>query len=291
MKYKESDGNLIISELRHFDIAQIFGCGQNFRFEHQGGNVFKGVAFGEVLTIEQNENNVILHDISEQGLRDRWLNFFALDEDYDQIRSMLDTDEFMHRALEYGMGIRILKQDLWEMLISFIISQNNNIPRIRKIVRTICDTYGSAIANNAQQFRTFPTIEQMERITCEDLLQLGLGYRAAYVEDAVKKIAWGEIDLNKLRRTNTCDARQTLMGIKGVGGKVADCIMLFGMSRYEVCPHDVWVKRIFTEKYGIEHIDEKKGYLLAEAKWGKYAGIAQQFLFYCERENSKTSAK
>jgi N-glycosylase/DNA lyase len=194
----------------------------------------------------------------------------------------------MLRALQYGKSIRILKQDPWEMLISFIVSQNNNIPRIKKIIQALCENFGTEIISENERNFTFPAPVQLERATQNELKQIGLGYRDGYIMDAISKISWGEIDLDRIQKSDTGQARSELMKIKGVGGKVADCILLFGLSRYEACPHDVWVKRIFSEKYRIEKINEKKGYEFAQKKWGAYAGIAQQYLFYYEREHYKS---
>ena len=198
---------------------------------------------------------------------------------------MLNTDPTIDKALCFGWGLRLLKQDLWEMLISFIISQNNNIPRIKKNIQALCEYAGTPLQKNGFHSHSFPTLTQMRHIAENQLKDLGVGYRAAYIVDAVQRIDNGEIDLASLQNKDTQQAREILMQIKGIGGKVADCILLFGMSRYEVCPHDTWVKRIFSEKYHIQNINEKRGYAFARSKWGGYAGIAQQYLFYCEREH------
>ncbi len=290
MQLKEDKGNILIENAVHFDIDHIFYSGQIFRFEKSTDNIFTTAAYGRILKIGQKENQVTFYNVTMQEFERQWFHFFALDENYDEIIRAVNTDEIMLRALEYGRGIRILKQDLWEMMISFIVSQNNNIPRIKKIIQTLCENFGSKIVEGNDIQFAFPTIAQLENITQDEFKEIGLGYRDSYIADAVCKVGWGEIDLEMIKKMDTMQARAELMKIKGVGGKVADCILLFGLSRYEVCPHDVWVKRIFSEKYGVEKICEKTGYEFARKKWGKYAGIAQQYLFYCERENYKKQA-
>ncbi len=286
MKYKAEDRHIIIANIDHFDIRQIFDCGQNFRFEQTAENTYTGIAFGKILKIEQNNDTVILYDTTLDAFEKIWKNFLALDEDYDAIKKTINSDIHMDRALQYGWGIRILKQDFWEMLISFILSQNNNIPRIKKIIDALCKYAGHPIGKESYQSYTFPTLKDLSDVSEEDLRELGMGYRAAYIKDAVDKFNSGELDIKAISELKTPDAKEQLMKIKGVGAKVADCILLFGMSRYDVCPQDVWVKRIFTETYQIKDLTVKKGYAFADQKWGKYSGLAQQYLFYCARENT-----
>lgn len=273
----------------YFDLDQIFNCGQNFRFDQKRDGSYCGVALGQTLHLKQQDNTLILYDTDEKTYEEIWMTYFALDVDYGMIRKQLDTDLPMHRALAYGYGIRILKQDLWEMIVTFLISQNNNIPRIKKIVTALCITFGSPAVIEQEILFTFPTPQQLSFVTEAALKSIGLGYRAPYLTDAVRTVSDDASFLQQLVSLPTCEAREKLMRIKGIGGKVADCILLFALARYEVCPHDVWVKRIFENTYGITGITEKKGYALAEDKWGEYAGIAQQFLFHYERHHRDTN--
>ena len=286
MKYKAENNHIIITNIEHFNIRQIFDCGQNFRFQQTAENTYTGVAFEKILKIEQSNDTVILYDTDPDDFENIWKSFLALDEDYDTIKRSINSDIHMDRALNYGWGIRILKQDFWEMLISFMISQNNNIPRIKKIIDALCQFAGKPIAKDGYQSYTFPTFKDLSRVSDKDLRALGMGYRATYIKDAVEKFYSGTLDLKTIRELETPIAKEQLMQIKGIGEKVADCILLFGMSRYDVCPQDVWVKRIFTETYQIKNLTPKKGYAFADQKWGKYSGLAQQYLFYCARENT-----
>jgi N-glycosylase/DNA lyase len=274
---------LTVPRPNYFDLDEIFSCGQTFRFEKQNDGSYLGVACGRILRIKQEFDSLIFWDTSEEEFRTVWQTYFALDQDYASIRARIDTDEAMHLALRFGAGIRILRQDLWEMLITFLISQNNNIPRIKKIIFSLCSLLGTPTEAYGVPLSFFPTPQQLSQATDETLRAAGVGYRADYLRDASRRIAEGSFSLDTLSHLPTCEARELLMDIKGVGGKVADCILLFGMARYEACPHDVWVKRIFEHTYGISGINEKKGYALAYEKWGNYAGIAQQFLFHRER--------
>ena len=286
MKYQTKNNHIIMKDIEHFDVHQIFKCGQNFRFEQTAENTYTGIAFGKILKLEQNNDTVILYDTTLDDFENIWKSFLALDEDYNAIKKAINSDMHMDLALQYGWGIRILKQDFWEMLISFILSQNNNIPRIKKIIDALCKYAGNPIDKDGYQTYTFPSLKDLSDVSEENLRKLGMGYRAAYIKDAVEKFSSGELDLKAIQELETLDAKKQLMKIKGVGEKVADCILLFGMSRYDVCPQDVWVKRIFTEIYQIKDLTVKKGYAFADQKWGKYSGLAQQYLFYCARENT-----
>ncbi|NLW70962.1 MAG: DNA-3-methyladenine glycosylase 2 family protein [Eubacteriaceae bacterium] len=272
-------GDTIIENLTDFELSRIFDCGQCFRFARSCENQWTGAAFSRKLTALQTGDRLILKDTSLADFYDIWEGFFDLKCDYSLIREAISTDETINEAIKKGYGIRILNQDTWECLISFIISQNNNIPRIKKIIEALCERYGEDMGG----IKAFPTPQALAAVCVEELHSLGTGYRDEYISLAARSVAEGRLDLNKLNAMETPEARSTLLSLKGIGGKVADCILLFGMGRKEVCPHDVWVKRIFAEKYGITAVTEKKGYELAKGKWGQYAGVAQQYLFYSER--------
>jgi len=268
-----------------FDLIKTFESGQNFRYTIEK-DWLTVVVEHRVLQAKQEKNNLTLKSIQSEDFS-FWMHYLSLDEDYDVYLKNLCTDAPMAHALETGQGIRILKQSLWETTVCFILSQNNNIPRIKKLVEALCTTYGEPIDHESQVFYTLPTPEVLAEIPKEDLRLLGVGYRDRYLIDAAKRFAGGEIKEEHLKDASTADARKILMTIDGVGGKVADCILLFGLRRYEVCPHDVWVKRIFKEQYGLEKVSEKNGYALARERWGAYAGLAQQFLFYTARQPKK----
>ena len=278
------EGTEVISD--DLDIAQTFDCGQCFRFTKKDDGTYGGTAFGRYLSVKEENGGMLLRGVSMDEFSSVWKDFFDLDTDYTAIKEKLRTDDIIIRAMEAAGGIRLLRQDLWECLISFIISQNNNIPRIKKIIEAVCARCGSPLETPNGITYTFPSPEALAGVSRDELHEMGCGYRDEYICLASSMVADGRLDLDKLDKMDTADARQTLLSLKGIGGKVADCILLFGMHRTEVCPHDVWVKRIFTEKYHIENITEKKGYAFAAPRWGEYAGIAQQYLFHAERENA-----
>ena len=279
----EEKGNLVLREVNDFCLDQIMDCGQAFRFLPSAEGIWHGVALGRVLALRQTGGELTFFQMSREEFEAKWFRYFALDEDYAAIKTKICTDCFMAQALEMGGGIRILKQELWEMLITFLLSQNNNIPRIRRMVQSLCAAGGAPLETEAGVCYDFPSPQALTDMGLARLGGLGLGYRDKYVYEAARRVSGGELNLSDLTDLPTGDARRLLMELPGIGGKVADCILLFGMARYEVCPHDVWVKRIFTEKYEIKKITEKKGYAMASQKWGELAGIAQQYLFYAAR--------
>lgn len=241
MKINAKDGSIVLSELSDFDINKIFDCGQCFRFEKNDEGGFFGVAHDRVLRVTQQSDEATLHDMSTEEFNSFWRAYFDLDTDYAAIRREIDTDDVIENAMRRGGGIRILHQDLFETIISFIISQNNNIPRIKKIISAICGRCGTEIDENGTY--TFPTPQQLARVPAAELHTLGCGYRDEYISGMARAIDSGSFAMEELQKAATPQAREMLLSVKGIGGKVADCILLFGLHRFEVCPHDVWVDR------------------------------------------------
>ena len=208
-----------------------------------------------------------------------------------KIKKYLEShDETLKKCIDFGGGIRILHQDIWETIISFIISANNNIPRIKKILETMCREFGDKIdfKYNSKlgipegEYYSFPEPERLNSLSIEDLACLRAGYRDKYIMDAAEKVSSGEVNLKDIPEMPTELAKKELLKIKGVGGKVADCILLFSMGRYELFPKDVWIKRILNQVYGVE---EKETDSFVTEKYGNYAGFAQQYMYYYYREN------
>lgn len=261
----------------NFSVYKTFDCGQAFRFDPVDGdtNRFAGIAYGKRVTFEQAGEGIIkIHGATEADFSNIWSHYLALDEDYcladDTIIGAMpnETDRaVMSEAVRCGAGIRILRQDPFEALISFIISQNNNIPRIKKIITALCEKYGE---NGA-----FPTAEALYNAGEEGLFALKTGFRAGYIHDAAKKILSGEVSLSEINECRDYDlATEMLCKIKGVGPKVSSCVLLFGFGKTEAFPIDVWIKRSL-ERHFPSGFDP--------APLGRYAGIAQQYLFYYER--------
>ena len=261
--------NTYIEKDGYFDISKTFDCGQCFRFENENG-VIKGIAHGRTLCIREDEAHIILENVSEEEFNGVWKDYFDLERDYGEINGILCIDSQIEDCLKYAKGIRILRQDRWETLCSFIISQNNNIPRIKKIVSSLCENFGSPIEGGF----TFPDASTVLEAGIDGLGVIRSGFRAKYIIDAAEKVVTGKVDLDKLASLSYDEAKEALMTIKGVGNKVADCVLLFGYGFFDAFPKDVWIKRVIQKYYG-DCFDE--------SVFKPYGGIAQQYLFYRER--------
>ena len=275
-----------------FELADIFDCGQCFRWNKEKDGSYTGV-FGEnVLNVSKNDDIVTFKGICIGNIEKVCRDYFDLDRDYKAIRDKLaQIDDNLKVSVEYGKGIRILNQDLWETIISFIISANNNIPRIKGIIERLAKTYGKKITYNGKDYYTFPTPESLNKATVQDLRNLGLGFRDVRVYETTKMIINKEVDLDKIKDMESLAAREELLRLSGVGPKVADCILLFSnLKRFDVFPIDVWVRRVMNELY-IKKEDESKVtkkeiQKLADSKFGNMQGLAQQYLFYWKRESA-----
>lgn len=288
----ECEQKFIIEMPNSFEPKHIFECGQCFRWNVEADGSYTGIFRNNVVNVKKDGDNVIFRGICENDIEVECREYFDLDTDYTKIKNILsNVDDNLKKSIQYGEGIRILKQDLWETIISFIISANNNIPRIKGIIERLSQKYGDEIVFDGIRYYTFPTPEELSRATVEDLRGLGLGFRDKRVYETTKLILSKQIDLDKLKEiTNSNILREELNKFPGVGDKVADCIMLFSMKRFDVFPVDVWVRRVMNELY-IKNEDESKVNKtqirnLAEQKYGNLAGIAQQYLFYWKRENA-----
>ncbi len=284
MKIFERNGSVFIEGAENFDIAQIFTCGQCFRFNRVDDNRFEGVAFGRFLSVSHVDNIVVIHNCNMEEFDSIWSVFFDMDTDYAKISSEFCVDDVMKKAFCFGSGIRILKQELFECIISFIISQNNSIPNIQRVIERICEEYGSFIGEFSGMRRfAFPSPEQLYEATEADLAKLKCGYRASYIKEFVERVVTEKIDLNNISNMPSSKAREYLMSFKGIGGKVADCILLFCYHKFDVFPTDVWVKKAMLDLYGVENKDIDR---FSAEYFGKYRGLAQQYLFYYKRTNS-----
>ncbi|MBO5478277.1 MAG: 8-oxoguanine DNA glycosylase [Clostridia bacterium] len=290
MNGKEQIYKLNIKE--SFLLSHIFECGQCFRWQKREDESYTGVFQNNVLNVKQENEMITFKGICDKPIKEVVDDYFDMQTDYKDIKNKLSQiDNYLAQSIEYGSGIRILNQDLWEVIISFIISANNNIPRIQKIIERLSKEYGNKIIYNEEEYFTFPTKEQLSKASIEDLRRLGLGFRDKYVYETTKKIIQKEVDLESLKRIeDTNKIREILLTLPGIGPKVADCIMLFGMHKFEVFPIDVWVRRVMNELY-IKNKDEtkvnkKEIEKLAKEKYANLAGIAQQYLFYWKRETA-----
>ncbi|MBP3581036.1 MAG: DNA-3-methyladenine glycosylase 2 family protein [Clostridia bacterium] len=265
----------IIDRPNNFDITQIFDCGQCFRFNRHKSkeNTYCGVAFSRYLEITQQDNQLYINTNSDD-FENIWSNFFDLSTDYNSILSTFSDDEVLFKAASFSSGIRILRQDPWEALCSFIISQNNNIPRIKGIIENMSRAFGEKFRCGDDEYYAFPTAQALYEAGEDKIFSLKTGFRAKYIYDCAKLVTLGELDLEKIKTQPTTLAMQSLQQVKGIGPKVASCALLFGFSKYDAFPVDVWVKKIL-EKY---YKDKTCSHFSSQ-----YAGIAQQYLFYYER--------
>ena len=275
-----------------FELADIFECGQCFRWNKEENGTYTGVFHNNVLNVEKKGNKIIFKGICEGNIEKICTDYFDLNRDYTKIKEELSKiDDNLKRSVEYGKGIRILNQDLWETIISFIISANNNIPRIKGIIERLSKAYGKKIVYNNKEYYTFPTPEELKNVTVADFRNLGLGFRDIRLYETTHMVLDKEVDLQKLDKLPTKLAREELLRLSGVGPKVADCILLFStLKRFDVFPIDVWVRRVMNELY-IKNEDENKVtkkeiQKLADEKFGNIQGLAQQYLFYWKRETA-----
>ena len=257
---------------KDFDLAQTLNCGQCFRWNTQPDGSYLGIALGHVLHIIETDRTVLLADCTEQEFRQIWCDYFDCNFDYGQVRDTLaHCDPVLAQAARFAPGMRILRQDPWETLVSFIISQNNNIPRITGIVDRLCNLFGESLG----EFSSFPTAERLANLTENDLAPLRSGFRAKYILSAAQHVASGNVELAALRTMSIDEARQKLMTIHGVGPKVAECALLYGLHRLEAFPMDVWMKRAMATLFPNK----------TPTDFGEYAGIAQQYIFHYSRNN------
>ena len=281
----------IIKDIKSFELKDIFDCGQCFRWNEQEDGSYTGV-FGEnVLNVSKKNNEIIFKGICKENIKQTVEKYFDLNRNYENIKDKLSKiDENMKKSIEYGRGIRILNQDLWETIISFIISANNNIPRIKGIIERLSKKYGKEIEWKGNKYYTFPTAEELRDVTVQEYRELGLGFRDIRLYETTHMILDKKINLEEMKKNpNTMEVREQLLSLSGVGPKVADCILLFStLKRFEVFPIDVWVRRVMNDLY-IHNPDEtkvnkKEIEKIAKEKFGNLAGLAQQYLFYWRRE-------
>ena len=280
----------ILENCKSFEPEHIFECGQCFRWNKQEDGSYTGIFKQNVVNVKKADNKIIFRGICKENIKDECIKYFDLNTNYDNIKSKLsNVDNYLKTSIEYGEGIRILNQDLWETLISFIISANNNIPRIKGIIERISKSYGEKIVWDKAEYYTFPTPQELSKASVEDLRNIGLGFRDVRVYETTKIINENPNKLKELEDEKDVNKlREKLLKFPGVGPKVADCVMLFStLKKLEVFPIDVWVRRVMNELY-IKNEDEtkinkKEIEELAKTKYGNLAGIAQQYLFYWRR--------
>lgn len=282
---------LVLKNIDSFKLEDIFECGQCFRWDRQEDGSYIGVIKNGVLKVSKQGKSVSFEGVLEGDINSIVYDYFDLETNYNDFKDRLSKiDDNMKRSIEFGNGIRILNQDLWEMVISFIISANNNIPRIKGIINRISEKVGQKVTWNGKDYFLFPSPEELSKLSVADLRALGTGFRDKRIYNTTQLVINKEINLDSLIKIkSTEEIRNELLKLDGVGEKVADCILLFALHRFDTFPVDVWVRRVMNVLY-IHNEDEAKvnKKQIREVAYSLFAeieGIAQQYLFYWAREN------
>lgn len=270
---------MVTKEIPYFDMGQICDSGQCFRMERKGENRYSVIAGEHYLEIEQ-DGEKCTFDCDEDIFEAFWKGYFDLGTDYGAyIASINPRDKYLTEAAQMGGGIRILKQDLWEMIVSFLISQQNNIVRIRRCIRNLCERYGKEKQTpGGEIYYTFPTPETLAVLEEDALKECNLGYRSKYVVRTAGSIMSGEVSLEKIQHMSYRKAREELLRLYGVGEKVADCICLFSLHKLEAFPIDTHIRQALDLHY-------KRGFPMR--RYRGYQGVMQQYIFYRELWESK----
>lgn len=282
--YRIEGNKIVITNKEDFNIKHILECGQIFRYEKlENGDyiVFTGDKFATITETAQ----FYVIETTDPAF---FVNFFDLDTDYSQIKIKLQNynNSFLNNAINFGSGIRIIKNSPFEMIVSFIISANNNIPRIKKSIKLICEAYGKNIYKNHY---SFPTLEALEKAEEKFFRSVGLGYRASYLVETIKMLK--DMDLNALKQLDTPKLREQLVKLKGVGRKVADCIMLLGFNKMDVFPIDTWTNKVYLENF---YQGEKTRPQIANyftSLFGIFSGYAQQYFYYWKQQDDSKNNK
>ena len=287
MNVIEKDNKIILEGISEdFEPQHVFDCGQCFRWLKEEDNSYTGVVQGRVINVKKENDLIIFDNTNKEDFENLWFDYFDLGRDYTKIKNKLRVmDEYLEKATEFGTGIRILQQDGWEMLISFIISANNRIPMIQRAINNLSERYGKFIGEyKGKKYYAFPTPEELSHVSVEDIRACQTGFRDKYIKSVVDYVTENKEDVLSYRKLSTDECVKELIKFNGVGPKVADCIALFGMQKYDTFPVDVWVKRVMEEFYVEENLSLPKIRKFALDKWGDLAGFAQQYLFYYARE-------
>lgn len=258
------------TDKKWLNVGLTLDCGQAFRWKQNEDGDWHGIAFSKAVTIRDEGDKMTVFGADENEFKEIWARYFDLDRDYEKLCGKYRSDSALAEAVSSYPGIRILRQEPWEALCSFIISQNNNIPRIKGIIERLCNTLGEDLGDGD---RAFPTPEKILEAGAEGLSPLRAGFRVKYILDAAGKVASGQVDFGKIEALPTLEAAEELKKIKGVGDKVAACTLLYGFGKVDSFPIDVWVKKILAETYPMGLPECAKG----------TEGIAQQYLFHWRR--------
>lgn len=278
----EENNRLIIKDMLDFDPKHIFECGQAFRWKVEEDRSYTSIAYGKVVNVRKYGGDIIFSNTNIEDFNNIWYYYFDLARDYGAIKDELSKDPILKEAISFGDGLRILNQEPFETIISFIISANNQIPRIKKSIDLIAKTYGEKIYD---EYYSFPRAEVLSKADPKNLREIcRVGFRDIRIVETSKMIVNGDIDLNRINDLNREDSKKLLMELPGVGPKVSDCILLFAFDKCDAFPVDVWVKRVMEYLYIKKESNVKEIGAYGDELFGKLAGYAQQYLFYYARE-------
>ena len=285
MNIIQKDNKITIHDIRDFNITHIFECGQCFRWNREDDGSYTGVVKNKVINVLQQENTVEFNNINTDDF-DIIKNYFDFDTDYETIKNTLNTDEIMAEAIKFGEGIRILNQEEWETMVSFMISANNRIPMIKKVIENLSVSFGDYIGNyRGKEYFSFPTAERLSAAPVERILECKAGFRAPRIKEAATRFLYEKDKIYNIKNMSYDEGLAYLKTYKGIGDKVANCILLFSMKHFDTFPVDVWVRRVMQTLYVSKETKDADIRKFAENKFGKYSGFAQQYLFYYAREN------
>ncbi len=287
MEYRilEVEDKIVVKDVEHFEPKHIFECGQCFRWDSETDGSYTGVALGRILNVKKDKEDIIFSNTNLKDFKEIWLDYFDLKTDYSGIKNKLSRDPILKEAINFGHGIRILNQDEWEILISFIMSARNSIPMIKRSLNILSERYGKYLGQyNGRKYYSFPEANELAKLSLEEVQDCKASFRSKYILSTAKTIASGQVDIYSFKNLSTEDARKELMRFTGVGPKVSDCIMLFSMKKHDAFPIDVWVKRVMEYFYLKKDTNLKLIQKYGQDKFGEFAGYAQQYLFYYARE-------
>jgi len=285
MKITENNNQLIVEDVEDFNLKHILECGQCFRWNKEDDGSYTGVVQNKVINVLQKETSLIFDNMTKQEYHEVIENYFDMDTNYFEIKKSVNVDEIMDTAIKFGQGIRILNQDEWEIMISFMISANNRIPMIKKVIENISNAFGEYICNyRGRDYYTFPTANKLSEAPLELIQECKAGFRSERIKEAATKFLSEKEIIYDLKNKTYDEGLEYLKTYKGIGDKVANCILLFSMKQFDTFPVDVWVRRVMQTLYVDKETNDKEIRKFAEHKFGKLSGYAQQYLFYYARE-------
>lgn len=284
MKISEKENMLIIEDIKDFNITHIFDCGQCFRWNKEEDGSYTGVVSGKVINVSQEGSKVVFDNLT---IDDYHIvkDYFDLETDYEKIKEKVSTDDIMKKAIDFGCGIRILNQDEWETMISFMISANNRIPMIKKVIENLSCNFGNFITSyRGRDYYSFPTPKQLAEADVAKIFECKAGFRAPRIKEAAERFLVEKDTIYDLKNKSYQEGLDYLKTYCGIGDKVANCILLFSMKQFDTFPVDVWVRRVMQTLYVDKDTSDKEIRRFAEDKFGDFSGYAQQYLFYYARE-------